>query len=94
MQALVKPEVNYALERTIDIAAQRFGFDPVDARRKNLIASSAMPYSNPLGAKYDGGEYEYALDEALRLANWNSFQERKDNAHSRGRLRGRALHRM
>ena len=50
-----------------------------------------MPYSNPLGAKYDSGEYEYALDEALRLANWNSFQERKDNAHSRGRLRGRGI---
>ena len=71
-----RPEVNYALERTIDIAAQRFGFDPVDIRRKNLIASAAMPYANPLGAKYDSGDYEHALDEALRLADWSGFQLR------------------
>ena len=86
-----RPEVNYALERTIDIAAQRFGFDLVDIRRKNLIASAAMPYANPLGANYDSGDYEHALDEALRLADWNGFQLRRDDAQSRGRLRGRGI---
>ncbi len=33
-----KPEANYLLERLIDLAARRHGFDPAGLRRRNMIA--------------------------------------------------------
>ena len=33
-----KPEANYLLERLIDLAARRHGFDPAELRRRNMIA--------------------------------------------------------
>ena len=33
-----KPEVNYLIERLIDAAARRCGFDPIELRRRNLVA--------------------------------------------------------
>src|SRR2546427_6364460 len=44
-----RPEVMYVIERLIDLAARRHGFDRVELRRRNLVPPSAMPYRNPLG---------------------------------------------
>ncbi len=46
-----RPEVTFAIERLIDIAAQRLGFDRIALRRMNLIPPSAMPYRNAVGMK-------------------------------------------
>jgi aerobic carbon-monoxide dehydrogenase large subunit len=51
-----RPEVTYAIERLIDIAAQEMGIDRIELRRKNLIAPEAMPYTNAVGARYDSGQ--------------------------------------
>ena len=32
-----KPEANYLIERLIDVAARRCGFDPIELRRRNLM---------------------------------------------------------
>ncbi|MBT6096489.1 MAG: xanthine dehydrogenase family protein molybdopterin-binding subunit [Rhodospirillaceae bacterium] len=86
-----RPEVTFALERLIDEAANRCGFDAVDLRRKNLIAASAMPYRNPIGALYDSGEYEKSMDIAMRMADWDGFAARQADAAGRGKLLGRGL---
>src|SRR5207249_9541260 len=44
-----RPEVTFAIERLIDLAAQRLGFDRISLRRKNLIKPKAMPYRNAVG---------------------------------------------
>ena len=53
-----RPEVTYAIERIIEIAARRLGVDALELRRKNLIPPVAMPYVNAVGSRYDSGEYE------------------------------------
>ena len=86
-----RPEVNFVLERIIDIAAAELGFDRVELRRRNLVRPEQMPYENAVGAVYDSGEYEANMDLAMRLADWSGFPERKSEAESRGRLLGLGL---
>jgi len=86
-----RPEVCHALERIIDTAAYECGFDPIELRRKNLIPSAAMPYTNPLGVKYDSGNYEKSMDIALEMIDWLGFAGRETQAHSRGKCLGRGF---
>jgi len=83
-----RPEVTYAIERLVDTAARELGFDRVELRRKNLIASAAMPYTNPIGATYDSGEYLKSMDMVMEMADWDGFTARRAAAESRGRMLG------
>jgi carbon-monoxide dehydrogenase large subunit len=38
-----RPEVMFVLERLIDIACRRYGFDRIEIRRRNLVTPEAMP---------------------------------------------------
>jgi carbon-monoxide dehydrogenase large subunit len=86
-----RPEVNYAIERLIDTAARDLGFDRVELRRKNLVQPEAMPYTNAVGATYDSGHYEAQMDLAMKIADWDGFAARKQEAAGRGKLLGRGL---
>jgi len=83
-----RPEVMFVIERLIDLAARRHGFDRVELRRRNLVPSSAMPYRNGFGVVYDSGDYRAALDRAVELADWAGFERRRAEARRRGRYRG------
>jgi carbon-monoxide dehydrogenase large subunit len=45
-----RPEVTFAIERLIDMAAEELGVDRIRLRRKNLVRQKAMPYRNAVGA--------------------------------------------
>ena len=64
-----RPEAAAALDRVIDLAAQELGILPEEIRRKNLISKDAFPYETLTGQTYDVGDYELALQEALRIAD-------------------------
>ena len=87
-RAAGRPEVMFVIERLIDLAARRHGFDRVALRRRNLVPPAAMPYRNPLGLVYDSGDYPAVLDRAVALADWAGFEERRSEARRRGRWRG------
>jgi aerobic carbon-monoxide dehydrogenase large subunit len=83
-----RPEIMFIMERLIDLAARRHGFDRLELRRRNLVPSTAMPYKNPMGLVYDSGDYQAALDRAVELADWKGFEARRAEARRRGRYRG------
>jgi len=83
-----RPEVMFVIERLIDIACQRHGFDRVELRRRNLVPPDAMPYRNPLGLVYDSGDYPASLEIALELGDWAGFESRRADARKRGKYRG------
>ncbi|HTV87708.1 MAG TPA: xanthine dehydrogenase family protein molybdopterin-binding subunit [Stellaceae bacterium] len=83
-----RPEIMFVIERLIDLAADRLGLDPVDLRRRNLIAAAAQPYRNPLGLTYDSGDYCGAMERALEMSDWRGFPARREEARRRGRRRG------
>jgi carbon-monoxide dehydrogenase large subunit len=83
-----RPQVMYVMERLIDLAARRHGFDRLELRRRNLVPPGAMPYTNPFGIVYDSGEYAAAQDRAVALSDWGGFETRRLEAGQRGRYRG------
>ena len=86
-----RPEVTYAIERLIEIAAREMGIDSLKLRRKNLVSPLAMPYTNAVGQVYDSGEYEKNMDRARELADWDGFKQRRKAAAKRGKLLGRGF---
>ena len=86
-----RPEVTFAIERLIDTVAREFGFDRIELRRKNLVHPKAMPYTNAVGTTYDSGQYEAGMDLAMRIADWNGFEERRRDAAARGKFLGLGL---
>jgi carbon-monoxide dehydrogenase large subunit len=91
MRSSGRPEVTFAIERLIDKAAAELGFDRVALRRQNLVPAAAMPYTNAVGSRYDSGEYEANMDLAMRIADWDGFEQRRSEAASRGKLLGLGL---
>jgi carbon-monoxide dehydrogenase large subunit len=63
-----RPEATAMIERAMDMLAAELDLDPAELRRRNLIRPGEFPYRTATGAVYDTGDYERALDEALRLA--------------------------
>ncbi len=86
-----RPEAVYLVERLLDAAAVAMGIDAVDIRKRNLIASQAMPYRTATGVVYDAGEFARVIDKCLALADWNGFPERRRQSEKVGKLRGRGL---
>jgi carbon-monoxide dehydrogenase large subunit len=88
-----RPEVVFVLERLIDIACRRHGFDRLELRRRNLVPADAMPYRNPLGLVYDSGDYPASLRRAVELGNWAGFEARRAEAWPLSRHRHRGFSR-
>jgi aerobic carbon-monoxide dehydrogenase large subunit len=86
-----RPEASYFIERAMDMLARELKMDPADVRRKNFIAPTQFPYQTQMGAVYDSGDYEKAMDVALRAADWKGLQAARDAARAEGRLVGLGL---
>jgi carbon-monoxide dehydrogenase large subunit len=94
-----RPEASYLIERLMDEAAVKLKMDPVELRRRNYIAPSAMPYNTTanwtvaqqVGWTYDSGEFAKLTDRAVEMADWPGYQKRKQQSEAKGRLRGRSL---
>ena len=65
--------------------------DPAELRRKNFIQPDQFPYRTRMGAVYDSGDYEKALDHALHVAGWERLGRERDAARADGRLVGLGL---
>ncbi|HXF89350.1 MAG TPA: xanthine dehydrogenase family protein molybdopterin-binding subunit [Xanthobacteraceae bacterium] len=83
-----RPEVTYAIERLLDMAAEKLGIDRIALRRRNLVRPRAMPYTNAVGMTYDSGTYETNMDRAMQLADCAGFKQRRREAKRRGHLLG------
>ena len=88
-----RPNAVFAMERCIDAVARRLSLDRAEVRRRNFVAPG-VPHELPLLARtgepirYDGGDYPALLGAALRLADRDGFEGRRDAALHRGRRRG------
>jgi aerobic carbon-monoxide dehydrogenase large subunit len=79
-----RPEATALIERAIDLLAAEIGLDPAEARRRNMIRKDEFPYVTASGAMYDSGDYERALDEALRLADYEGLRREQAERRERG----------
>jgi carbon-monoxide dehydrogenase large subunit len=98
-----RPEATYFVERALDMLARELKIDPADVRRKNFIRPDQFPFATQMGAVYDSGDYEKALDLALKNAGWDQLKKDRDAAgrgrtarrprtrHVRGSVRSRSF---
>ncbi len=83
-----RPESNFMMERLVDRAAAELGIERAELRRRNIIATAALPYQSPLGHRYDTGEFAANMETVLRMVEWSGFAGRRAAAKKRGLLRG------
>ena len=86
-----RPEANYLVERLVDQAARDTGIDRIELRRRNMVPSSAMPHTTPVGKVYDSGEFAVVLDAGLKTVDWAGFPARRAASEARGKKRGIGL---
>jgi len=86
-----RPEATYFVERALDMLARELKMDPAELRRKNFIQPHQFPFETQTGAVYDSGDYEKALDLALKTAQWERLKAERDAARAQGRLVGLGL---
>ena len=86
-----RPEATYFVERAMDMLARELKMDPAELRRKNFIQPNQFPFATQMGATYDSGDYEKALNVALKTAGWDRLKAERDAARAQGRLVGLGL---
>jgi len=95
-----RPEATYVVERAMDLFADEIGMDPAELRRRNFIAPDKFPYDNPSGLGtasngekiyIDSGNYEPAMDLALKTVGYDSLAKAKTDARARGKYLGLGL---
>ncbi len=83
-----RPEATYVIERALDLVAAELGMDTVDVRRKNFPKPDEFPFKTATGLFYDSGDYEIALDKALKNADYQHLRAEQKKAREQGRLVG------
>jgi carbon-monoxide dehydrogenase large subunit len=84
-----RPNVSYIAERLVEEAARETGIDRIELRRRNLLRKDEFPYQTPLPmSKYDSGDPHGHVELVLEKSDWKSFETRRAEARSRGKLRG------
>ena len=81
-----RPVITAAIERLMDKAAAAFDLDPVEIRRRNLIAQ--FPYTSATGLVFDEGSYKAALEQAAARSDLPAFRARQRAARECGRYLG------
>lgn len=83
-----RPEAAYAVERLMDLGAQKLGMDPIKFREANLIPADAFPYQTPVALQYDSGNYQGLFAKGLELSGYDDLRSAQADARAGGRLVG------
>lgn len=78
----------FALERAIDIAADKLKMDRVEIRLKNMLSSQDMPYKNAVGVVYDSGDPANLLKMVVAASRYNSFEKFRQEMRELGKYVG------
>ncbi len=79
-----RPEATQLIERVLDVAADKIGMDPAELRRINFLQPGQFPLTTPTGAAYDSGEYEKALDAALKASGYAELRAEQARRRANG----------
>jgi len=83
-----RPEATYLIERVMDLVAAELKKDPVEVRRKNFPQPKDFPYATPTGLIYDSGDYQKALDMALKVADYKKLRQEQAKLRKEERYMG------
>jgi len=81
-------EAVHAIERVVDVLAQKLKMDPAALRLKNFIPPERFPYKSVLGWEYDSGNYPAALKKAMDIIGYEALRKEQREKRARGELMG------
>jgi carbon-monoxide dehydrogenase large subunit len=79
-----RPEATALLERIVDQAALTLGIDPIEIRRRNLLADDVFPFQTITGVTYDSGAYTTPLDAVALHAGYDELRREQAERRARG----------
>src|SRR3954454_16234725 len=74
-------------EGLVDLAAMKIGMDPIEIRRRNLIADNAYPCTSPSGLRFEQLSHHASLNKLLAMMDYNGLRAEQ------AALRARNIHR-
>jgi carbon-monoxide dehydrogenase large subunit len=86
-RAVGHPIATAITEGLVDLAAEAAGLDPVEFRRRNLMADGTYPRTSPAGLKFEGLSHIASLDALLAMIDYPALRAEQE------RLRGQGIHR-
>jgi len=75
-------------EGLVDLAAAKIGMDPVEIRRRNLIADDAYPCASPSGLRFELLSHHVSLDKLLAMMNYDALRAEQATLRKQGIHRG------
>ena len=83
-----RPAAAFTIERAVDEVAHALGMDPVEVRRRNLVAPEEFPYESITGLVYDSGSFVESLDKLLADSRYEELRRQQQAARAEGRFLG------
>jgi aerobic carbon-monoxide dehydrogenase large subunit len=73
-------------EGLVDLAAMKIGMDPVEIRRRNLVADDAYPCASPSGLRFELLSHHAAMNKLMAMMDYDALRAeqaalRKNNIH-------------
>jgi aerobic carbon-monoxide dehydrogenase large subunit len=87
-RAVGHPIATSVTEGLVDLAATRISMDPVEIRRRNLIADDAYPCSGASGIKFEQLSHHACLNKLVAMMNYETLRAEQAELRSRGIYRG------
>ena len=83
-----RPEATFMLERMLDKLSDTLQIDPVELRRRNLLAPFENGCTVVTGLSYDSGNYQNALEKALDHIKYKDLRAEQARLRKEGRYLG------
>ncbi len=75
-------------EGLVDLAATKIGMDPVEIRRRNLIADDAYPCASPSGLRFELLSHHAALNKLMAMMDYDALRAEQAALRSKNIHRG------
>ena len=75
-------------EGLVDLAASKIGMDPVEIRRRNLIADDAYPCASPSGLRFELLSHHAAMNKLMAMMDYDALRAEQAALRSKNIHRG------
>lgn len=87
-RAVGHPIATAVTEGLVDMAAEALGLDPVEIRRRNLVADDAYPYTSAANMRFEGLSHHASLDKLISMIDYDALRADQAEARKQGIHRG------
>jgi carbon-monoxide dehydrogenase large subunit len=75
-------------EGLVDLAAAKIGMDPVEIRRRNLIADDAYPCGSPSGLRFELLSHHAAINKLMKMMDYDALRAEQADLRRQNIYRG------